>query len=249
MKRKLTITNQENPKKKVTIPSKFINHILSLGFNEEDAANLYEHKDDWMGISTGGKLLCAQRGCKFHTKVSSGELFEHCRQKHEWKDHPCKEDNCNFVAYSKTALVQHSTFHSKVSRKKYEFLCRRLKCKASFGSNVERVRHENIHDNVLLKCVFCPYTCVLHKAMSRHYCKHFNIRKYECDGCEFSFYSQNELNVHYQQKHSGETTKCPICDFESTMQNTFYHLETRHKVTGCHWDRQNFRYILPADFN
>ena len=35
------------------MPKEFIYHILSLGFNESDAAVLYENKEDWMGLSTG----------------------------------------------------------------------------------------------------------------------------------------------------------------------------------------------------
>ena len=50
-----------------------------MGFSDNDAERLYENKDDWMGISTGGKVLCTARGCKFFTKVASDELFEHCR--------------------------------------------------------------------------------------------------------------------------------------------------------------------------
>ena len=94
--------NKHREKPIVKVPSKFIKHILSLGFEESDAPRLYEQKDDWMGVSSGGKLLCAQRGCNFHTKLSSDELFKHCRIEHHWRDYPCLEDNCQFVAYSST---------------------------------------------------------------------------------------------------------------------------------------------------
>ena len=94
-------------KKQVKIPSKFIQHILSLGFNEEDSSTLYEHKDDWMGINSGGSLLCAKPDCNFATKIASDDLFEHCRVEHKWKDYPCKEENCNYVAYSSTAFSHH----------------------------------------------------------------------------------------------------------------------------------------------
>ena len=39
--------------KKQAVPKEFLDHIRALGFQEIDARILYEHKDDWMGISTG----------------------------------------------------------------------------------------------------------------------------------------------------------------------------------------------------
>ena len=70
-KRNFECLNRNESKKKVKVSTEFMNHILSLGFNEEDASRLYDQKDEWMGISTGGSLFCAERGCNFRTKVSS----------------------------------------------------------------------------------------------------------------------------------------------------------------------------------
>ena len=107
---------------------------MSLGFNEEDAKRLYEQKDDWMGIGTGGKLLCASIGCKFYTDVASEELFEHSRNVHQWKDCPCEASNCNYVAYSNTALKFHSArFHSNAAPTNYPNRCRKENCGASFS--------------------------------------------------------------------------------------------------------------------
>ena len=39
--------------KKQPVPKEFLDHIRALGFQEIDASILYEHKEDWMGISTG----------------------------------------------------------------------------------------------------------------------------------------------------------------------------------------------------
>ena len=76
--------------------------ILSLGFNKEDAPRLYDQKEDWMGLNSGGSVFCAHKGCKFRTKIESDDLFEHCRSVHLWRDYPCQEENCNFVAYCST---------------------------------------------------------------------------------------------------------------------------------------------------
>ena len=42
--------------KKEIIPKAFIDHVVTLGFQENDANVLYDNKDDWIGISTG-KLM------------------------------------------------------------------------------------------------------------------------------------------------------------------------------------------------
>ena len=125
-------SSRNEPKQKIEIPSEFIRHILCLGFDEKDAPRLYENKDDWIGINSGGKLLCVKSGCKFYTKVSSDELFEHCRIEHQWRDYPCREENCNYVAYSSTTLKKHAVFHSNLASTNNEFPCSRKSCKASF---------------------------------------------------------------------------------------------------------------------
>ena len=104
-RQKVCLSSSEE--KKVKIPSEFIEHILTLGFNKNDAKRLYDQKDDWLGVYTGGQLFCTKYGCQFYTKVNSDELFEHCRNEHNWKDYPCDHINCNYVAYSSLALHHH----------------------------------------------------------------------------------------------------------------------------------------------
>ena len=244
-KRRLEGSNQNATKKKVKVPSEFITHISSLGFGKEDASRLYNQKDDWMGISTGGKLSCVVRGCSFYTKVSSDELFEHCRVKHQWKDYPCKEDNCSFVAYCSKAFNLHSKLHSAVHSNNFEFRCSHPNCNASFDRRLKLKDHENLHANVKLKCVFCPYTCARAQELAYHQRAHFNIRDFKCNECDMSFFTQRELNNHFNQKHSGLRTKCPICEYESTRSNVYYHLKTRHKITRCHWDKETSIFNLP----
>ena len=98
------IENKTDLIKKKKIPKEFINHILTLGFSEIDASRLYEEKDNWIGVNSGAKVLCTYPGCKFHTDVASDALFDHCQVKHKWKDYPCPNPNCKFIAYSSTTL-------------------------------------------------------------------------------------------------------------------------------------------------
>ena len=95
MLRRKTLTPEKSKKRKTensgrtktlaNIPSKSIKHILSLGFEKSDAPRLYDQKEDWMGINTGGALFCSQRGCNFVTKLGSEKLFDHCIEEHGWK--------------------------------------------------------------------------------------------------------------------------------------------------------------------
>merc|ERR1711892_1275932 len=64
-----------NEQKKKVIPKKFIAHILELGFAVKDAARLYESKNDWLGMSSGGRVHCSVKGCLFSTKLSSDCMF------------------------------------------------------------------------------------------------------------------------------------------------------------------------------
>ena len=197
-------SSQTKLKKKVKVPNEFIRHILSLGFNEKDSPLLYEHKDDWLGINSGGSLLCAKPDCNFSTKIASDDLFEHCRVEHKWKDYPCKEENCNYVAYSSTAFSHHlARFHSdelSSTTTKYQYPCRKPNCKASFKARYLRRLHENIHDNVLIKCVFCPFRCVEPAKIMVHHRVHFNIRDYKCDECQIKFHTQGNLNAHFKAR-------------------------------------------------
>ena len=58
---------------------------------------LYESKDDWTGINSGGRVKCTAMGCSFSTKLSSNALLEHVRTVHGWRDFPCTADNCGYV--------------------------------------------------------------------------------------------------------------------------------------------------------
>ena len=92
----------------------------------------------------------------------NGKIFlaepwiEHCRTIHHWRDYPCKKDNCEFVAYSKTSAKDHlSKFHSPYQAHNGNYYsCQRAGCKAAFNSNADLARHERIHGNHLLRCVF-----------------------------------------------------------------------------------------------
>jgi len=88
-----TVAKKKTVKKemKKIIPTKFISHIVELGFDAKDASRLYENKDDWLGMTRDGRILCTEQQCKFSTPLSSDCLFEHCRTVHDWRDFPCSQ--------------------------------------------------------------------------------------------------------------------------------------------------------------
>merc|ERR1711935_426539 len=255
VKIKKRVTESKNEKEdesskqmKKVIPKKFIAHIVTLGFNAEDAARLYESKDDWLGMSSGVQILCVHRNCKFSVPLSSDALFEHCRTVHGWRNHPCDHDNCNFIAYSKTSFKIHlAKFHSpyKTHNGNY-FSCPRPNCKAAFLYHSQVLLHEKIHDNDVLRCVFCPYVNAAQISLSLHQRIHFNSRDYVCDVCQKAFTTPSRLREHLLQHETTEaTTQCPLCDRVSVRRNIKSHLNETHKVRGSRWDDKDKQYIVP----
>ena len=242
-KRKLEDFEPHKTRKKKKVPTEFIEHILSLGFNEDDAPTLYEDKDSWMGISTGGKVSCVVKGCKFETPIASDELFEHCRTKHQWRDYPCPESNCNFIAYCSMALKKHALFHTRPPSTQYEFACSKKNCKWTFSARVFLQRHENVHENIQLACIYCPFTSATRCNLTIHQREHFNIRDYKCDICGKAFKQQAELNKHFDKLHSGYVTKCFVCDFKGAVHNVRNHLKRKHKIRGYHWDAKKEKFV------
>merc|ERR1711935_845968 len=188
---------------KKVIPKKFIAHILELGFEANDATRLYQSKNDWLGMRSGGQVQCSVMGCLFSTQLRSDCMFEHCRTVHGWRDYPCSHDNCEYVAYSNRSFKTHlSKFHSPYKTHSGQFFsCQRAECKASFPSNGDLVRHQRIHDNVVFQCVFCPYGNARDLALSIHHRMHFNNREFVCDVCQNAFTTPTQLKEHVRLVH------------------------------------------------
>jgi len=231
------------------IPKEFIAHVIKLGFTAKDAARLYDSKDDWLGMSKGGRILCAQRNCKFSIPMSSDALFEHCRTVHAWRDYPCTHDNCEFVAYSKTSFKSHQAqFHSPYRTHNGNYLsCPRPRCKAAFKDNWSLSQHERVHSNDVYKCIFCPYVNALQQHMIEHQRVHFNTRDYVCDFCQKAFTNGCKLKEHVRLLHETDEakTQCPLCDRVALRKRILCHLKDKHKVTGMKWDAKQMQYFVP----
>merc|ERR1711933_435263 len=135
-------------------------------------------------------------------------------------------------AYSGWASKTHTLFHSKPPATQYTLNCSKQNCKWTFQDKWKLQQHENVHNNILLSCIYCPYTCVAQWSLTSHQREHFNIRGYKCDYCSATFKSQGYLNAHFKSQHSGIKTKCFICDYESNVNNVHNHLIRKHKLFG-----------------
>jgi len=246
------ITRNVMMKKKVEgdikIPKTFIAHIVRLGFDESDAKQLFESKDDWLGMSTGGRVLCSEKGCAFSTKLCSDAMFEHCRTVHNWSDHPCTFDNCGYVAFSGTNFKQHlARFHSPYrAHNGHYFSCSRAGCKAAFKSSCDLSRHEQIHNNDVYKCVFCPFVNARQNQVIEHQRIHFNTRDFQCSICQKAFTMRGRLNDHMALNHDTiDETQCPLCDRVGIRRRIKTHLRQQHNVKGIKWDAIEKRYTVP----
>jgi len=199
-------------------------------------------------MASGGRVLCSERGCKFSTQLSSDALFEHCRTVHDWRDHPCTRDNCEYLAYSKTTLKQHlAQFHSKYRTHLADhFPCLKPNFKAAFSIRSNLMHHEKVHNNEVNKCVFCPYRNSYQPQLIKHRRMHFNTRNYKCEICQADFTTQNTLSLHQARMHEmSETTKCPLCNRVDNRYRIKTHLHDTHHVMGIKWSAQQKRYFVP----
>ena len=78
-----------------------IKKIKNLGMKVEDAEVLFKSKIDWCAVYSDNKIYCVEPGCDYVTKIDKGELTNHMINVHNYVDHPCGYDHCDYVAYSK----------------------------------------------------------------------------------------------------------------------------------------------------
>ena len=130
--------------------------------------------------------------------------------------------------------------------KHHAYKCSIAGCTAGFKDRTLKRNHENIHDNILLKCVFCPYTNAERGNLTEHQRAHFNIRDHKCEICQMEFLNKTHLATHFDQKHSGIKVKCPLCGLEGARNTVQVHLLKKHKIFGSSWSPQDQAFKLPS---
>ena len=96
-----------------------------------------------------------------------------------------------------------------------------------------------MHDNILCKCHFCPWTGVRFENRANHLNTHFNIRPYPCSFCDAKFYRTDNRADHERCIHDKipKLYKCGSCEFETFKQHSY----KTHIITCKNRKTQNKR--------
>lgn len=239
------ITLKENLHVIEEVPSVFIAKIKSLGFAEKDAPRLFASKEDWFGINSGGRVNCCEPGCDFSAPAKVNSLVDHCLEKHEWRDYPCTQRQCNFIAFSRSSFNRHlGFFHKKSKSKHFEHKC--SICKSTFTYETDLKRHLKIHNNEVDTCAFCQYRTTDWRSLRHHEYVHFGIKKFHCPKCPKKYTQIADMRKHFEGAHEGLRAKCPICNYVSQKHNVQNHILYKHKILGSSWDREKKIFVIKS---
>ena len=185
-------------------------------------------------------MRCTSKGCKFETSASYACLVDHCQKVHDWRDIPCSSKYCNFVAYnSKSSLFHKNSFHSKhKTHCPREYNCTWKECKSSFICRTLLEKHERIHTNDLLQCVYCPYRTNETYDLANHYRVHYKVFNFKCELCEKTFVNRKGLKFHHVLVHEEDKYTCHICKkYTETRFKVQSHIRMVHKLL-CRWNEK-----------
>jgi len=176
-------------------------------------------------------IHCSEAYCNFTTKLEKNGLVQHMVDVHNYKNIPCGEEDCKFVAYSHKSIKSHySRFHGTGNRAPTidpKYSCKykscSYQCKDTYGLEL----HSRIHENRLVSCAFCPYrSTTSEKMISQHLLTHFDTKNIKCELCSLLFRTQDALNRHWIRNHTKDFT----CSYCSTSFLNFTRLQ-RHTTT------------------
>ena len=100
-----------------------------------------------------------------------------------------------------------------------------------FVSDSKLLKHLNVHDNVLIKCSFCPWAGAQFENYCFHMNTHFKIKSHKCSKCTEKFYRGIDLQTHIESLHEKDLDKysCDVCDFKTySSKNLYYHANSKH---------------------
>ena len=100
-------------------------------------------------------------------------------------------------------------------------------------------RHINIER---IKCPLCDASFPLSRKykMNKHFKKEHADVVLSCDQCRFVCLSNEELDRHVQNKHSGNTVQCPACGKEISSRLYKEHARTEHADVALKCEKCNF---------
>jgi len=207
------------------IPEGFLVLLDELALDRKDADVLYKNKDQWKFVKSDRKIFCTETGCKFETTIGTDSLTKHCISAHGWKIYPCSYDYCEFEAYSPRSYKFHISSHKRAKDGQggsIEHVCDRGNCGKRFNRAKQLAIHLKIHDNISVKCHFCPWTGIQEKNRVLHFNNHFRIKPFECSQCDAKFYTTSQRMYHETQVHEKilRVLKCGSCDFSTVSDRT-----------------------------
>merc|ERR1712037_243474 len=211
--------NDDEEKKALAIPEKFIKLAKKFGLPEEHLEFFFENRDSFHWESKESNIVhCTDVKCKFTMKASVGCLVDHMRTVHNYSDIPCGKKDCSYIAHSLEHLHRHQIHfhgHGKKRSEKSFHPCPYSSCNVSFGNVGMLQRHLNIHENRVYSCSYCQYRNSNYQPLKNHLAVHFNLKNFTCDICPSSFTSSHKLNMHKFTVHNSGFS-CLHCQFSTS---------------------------------
>ena len=207
----------------------FIEKIRELGMKVENAEVLYKSKIDWTAVYSENKIYCPELTCDYSTKIDNEELTNHLINVHKYGEYNCDDPHCDYVGYSKKALIRHKKMHIAIANKSFWIKCPKPSCEQTLANQTQLTNHLRVHNNDLDSCQYCPYRYVRHDHYHTHLKQHFRITDFKCDQCNKEFSTLAKLNAHYGL-HEGIIYCCLICNSYEAKQKKgmFNHIERSH---------------------
>ena len=159
------------------------------------------------------KVSCNK--CNYATLYNS-KLVKHITRRHH-KVCP----TCQIVFDHKTLLEKHVIQNHTV------YTCEICSYSTKWGSSLSR--HSRIHNETMIQCDQCDFTCLKNSDLLKHMDSKHNTSEYNCDKCDVKTRTKIMLKFHDEKVHQGIRYFCEICDFRAThRQNLRAHQKNVH---------------------
>ena len=117
------------------------------------------------------------------------------------------------------------------------YVCDRAECGKSFPYQTKLDLHVRLHDNNLLRCLFCPWQGAQEDNLQKHINHHFKFRPMSCSFCNASFYSTSNRKDHEDRFHEkmNDRYKCSLCPFTHYSKDGMrFHKLKKHTTEVVH---------------
>ena len=166
------------------------------------------------------KTASSFSSCLDSGSIKMGIRCVHCEKlfsnKNDFESH-VPNGNCQWKCWSCKKVFDYSKYKARQQSQHY----------LEFKDNVERHKRE-----CDCTCQLCGYSSIERTNVLRHIkYRHSNSKKHVCDICYITFNSENKLNLHKANEHTGEAGiyHCPQCPMKyPILQMLKTHLKSSH---------------------